>query len=192
VSLVPVNDRDGDGLRSVALRAGRGDRDALTALIEATAPIVWRACATLVDAASADDLTQDTYVRAMRSLPSYRGESSPVRWLLAIARRVCADEIAGRQRNRQTITRLQLERRRPGVEPALAVELTDALLGLPQPRLDAFLLTVVAGLSYAEAAAVCDCPIGTIRSRVARARDDLQRALFAGDDDGSDRSEHTS
>jgi RNA polymerase sigma-70 factor (ECF subfamily) len=51
--------------------------------------------------------------------------------------------------------------------------------GLEADRRDAFLLTQVLGLDYAAAAEVCSCPVGTIRSRVARARDDLVRALDA-------------
>jgi RNA polymerase sigma-70 factor, ECF subfamily len=55
--------------------------------------------------------------------------------------------------------------------------LRDLLTGPPEQRREAFVVTQLLGLSYAEAAQVCDCPIGTVRSRVARAREDLVAAL---------------
>lgn len=166
-----------DELRQLALHAGQGDPAALTELVRRTSRQVWWACATLVDHNSADDLTQETYLRAVRSLAGYRGESDPQWWLLTIARRVCADEISRRQRRRQAMSRLEAERPVNAWEPALGVEMLDAIGRLPPARRQAFLMTAVAGLSYAEAAQVCQCPIGTIRSRVARARAELVAAL---------------
>jgi RNA polymerase sigma-70 factor (ECF subfamily) len=175
-------------LVGVALAAGRGDAGALTELVTRTSSAVWRVCAALVDRDSADDLAQDTYLRAVRSLATYRGDSEPLPWLLTIARRVCAEEITRRQRERLTTTRLVAERLtdgqsdtgRPGAlgEVSGRVELLDALSRLPVHRREALVLTGVAGLSYADAAGVCGCPVGTIRSRVARARTDLADALW--------------
>ena len=165
-------------LSELALAAGRGDPDALTEFVTRTSAVVWRVCAALVDRASADDLAQDTYLRAVRSLPTYRAESPPLPWLLTIARRVCAEEITRRQRDRRTATRLAAERPVPAGDAAGRVELLDALARLPRHRREALVLTCVVGLSYAEAAAVCGCPTGTIRSRLARARADLARSLW--------------
>jgi RNA polymerase sigma-70 factor (ECF subfamily) len=61
----------------------------------------------------------------------------------------------------------------------LPVELAQLVAGLDADRRDAFVLTQVVGLSYAEAAEVCGCPVGTIRSRVSRARQDLLAAISA-------------
>ncbi len=124
---------------------------------------------------------QDTFVRALQSLPTFRGEAPVWRWLVTITRRACAQEIARRQDRRQMTTRLDSIRVEPVAGPATVVELADALRRLPRQRLEAFLLTSVAGLSYAEAADVCECPVGTIRSRVSRARTDLQEMLFPPD-----------
>lgn len=69
-------------------------------------------------------------------------------------------------------------------------EFDDLLARLDRDRRDAFLVTQVLGLSYAEAAVVLDCPIGTVRSRVARARMDIMTMLGARDRDdewGTDR-----
>lgn len=166
-----------DELTSLARAAGRGDRTALARLVRETQADVWRLCAHLVDPASADDLAQDTYLRAIPALRRFRGDA-PVRvWLLAIARRACAAEIAARSRDRQLAARLaaapDAALAQPPVEPG-AQAMADGLLAALEPgRRAAFVLTQMLGCSYAEAAAVCGCPVGTIRSRVARAREDL-------------------
>ena len=172
------------GLHEVALRAGRGDAAALSELVRATSKTVWRACAALVDVASADDLTQETYLRAVRSLPSYRGDSAPARWLLTIARRVCAEEIKIRQTQRTMVAAVRAQRLTRTVDPMSGSDIADALARLSPDRREAFLMTAVAGFSYAEVAVLCGCPIGTIRSRVARARSDLVAALALMDLEG--------
>jgi RNA polymerase sigma-70 factor (ECF subfamily) len=158
----------------------REDADAVTELVRGTRGFVWQLCARLVDPMSADDLTQDTYVRAMRSLHTFRGTSSAMTWLATIARRVCADEIARRQRARLVGARLA-ERHGSGStgDDTGLIDLVDVVDRLVPDRREAFVRTAVAGLSYAETAARCGCPVGTIRSRVARARSDLVEALSA-------------
>ena len=84
----------------LARAAGSGDRAALAALVRATQADVWRLCAHLVDPGAADDLTQETYLRAMRPLAGFRGDASARTWLLGIARRTCADAIRSRVRGR--------------------------------------------------------------------------------------------
>ena len=80
---------DGDDLQAAAARAATGDGVAFAALVRATQADIRRACAALVDPDSADDLAQETYIRAHRALPTYAG-TAPVRvWLLGIARNVC-------------------------------------------------------------------------------------------------------
>jgi RNA polymerase sigma-70 factor (ECF subfamily) len=137
-------------------------------------------CAGLVDPESADDLAQETFVRALRSLGSFRGDSSARTWLWAIARNTCTDAIRRRVRHRAAFERLP----RPVVEsiddePAAAY--AGVLDELDADQRTAFVLTQLLDLSYAEAATVCDCPVGTIRSRVARARATLLQAIEAGE-----------
>jgi RNA polymerase sigma-70 factor (ECF subfamily) len=166
-----------DELTSLARAAGRGDRDALARFVRQTQGDVWRFCAHLVDPAAADDLAQDTYLRAIPALRRFRGDAQVRTWLLAIARRVCAAEIAARSRDRELVTRLALAPMAglgpPPPEPGAQTAVDLLLATLDADRRAAFVLTQLLGCSYAETAAVCGCPIGTIRSRVARAREDL-------------------
>jgi RNA polymerase sigma-70 factor (ECF subfamily) len=166
-----------DELAGWAQAAHDGDPVAVTALVHATQSDVRRLCAHLVDAASADDLAQETYERALRALPAYEARAPFRPWLLSIARRTCADALRRRTRRRRLLTRLQggLEDTVPDRSGDVIVD--DLLARLDADRRAAFVLTQVLGLSYADAAAACEVPIGTIRSRVARAREDLVQAL---------------
>lgn len=170
-----------DDVTRLALAAGRGDDAALVEFIKATQRDVWRSVAYLGDPGMADDLTQETFVRAIGALPRFSGRSSARTWLLSIARRVVVDQI----RHNQARPRahhgvdvdkvLETHRPVPGFENL--VEIRILLDGLDDDRRHALLLTQVLGLSYQEAAEVCSCPVGTIRSRVARAREDLMAAV---------------
>jgi RNA polymerase sigma-70 factor (ECF subfamily) len=151
---------------------GGADGPALDAFVRATHRDVWRLCAHLGDPDRADDLAQETYLRVVRSLPSFRGDSSVRAWLFSIVRHVVADDIAARQRRRREHTSPWLARHHDAESPdhqgSVALE---HLLGCLDPeRRAAFVLTQVLGYSYVEAAEACGVPVGTIRSRVARAR----------------------
>lgn len=140
---------------------------------------VRRLCALLVDSASADDLAQETFLRAYQSFTTFRGTSSLRTWVFAVARHTCLDELRARGRGR----RISEHHRPEGVsshDPAGDIVVADLLGALDEDRRSAFVLTQVFGLSYAEAARVCGCPIGTIRSRLARARRDLIDAIEEG------------
>ncbi len=149
-----------------------------TGFVRATQTDVWRFTAGLVGAAAADDLTQETYLRAVRGVAAFAGRSSARTWLLAIARHVCADHIRTLQRRRRLEARLPEPD--PVPDPAGQVSAVDLLRDLPEERRVAFVLTQLLGLSYEEAAEACGVALGTIRSRVARARTQLLAALTAG------------
>jgi RNA polymerase sigma-70 factor (ECF subfamily) len=175
-----------DEVTRLALQARDGDEAALEGFVRRTQAPVWRLAANLVDRASADDLTQDTYLRAVPALARYRAEAPALLWLLSIARRACADELRRRTRRRARLGRVVSLEGLEGHEPAAApdatgmADLLEVVDGLDADRRAAFVLTQVLGLSYDEAAQVCGVPIGTIRSRVARARADLLRAEATG------------
>ena len=162
-----------DEITTVALRARRGDAAAAAELVRATQADVWRLCAHLGSREHADDLTQDTYARAFGSLHRFLGRASARTWLLSIARRVCADHVRAAQRER----RLPVRREQHTRDHADSVAVRALVEHLEPQRREAFVLTQLLGLSYAEAADVCACPVGTIRSRVARAREDLVAGL---------------
>jgi len=180
-----------DELERIAADAAGGDPLAAAALVRATQSDVWRLCAALGDHGSADDLTQETYLRAFGSLHRFEHRSSVRTWLLAIARRVCADAVRSRRRRRLTLVRdgadleaLSAARGRPADTVAEGATVTDLLSRLAPDRREAFVLTQLLGLPYAEAAEVAGCPVGTIRSRVARARADLVESLAGVNQDG--------
>ena len=172
-------------LSRIAADASGGDPLAAAALVRATQSDVWRLCVALGDRQSADDLTQETYLRAFAALHRFEGRSSVRTWLLSIARRVCADAVRSRRRRRLFLVREErdLETLAPapdGDPVADGASVTDLLARLDADRREAFVLTQLLGLSYAEAAEVAGCPVGTIRSRVARARTDLVDSLAGG------------
>ena len=168
-------------ITALALRARDGDRAAAGEFVAATQSQVWRLLVHLADAAVAEELAQETFERALGALRRYRGDAPARSWLLSIARRVAADHLRRRAR-RPVSPAAPAEDDRPlghapGSDPAESVAVRHALDALDPDRREALMLTQVIGLSYDEAAAVCRCPIGTIRSRVARARADLVAAL---------------
>ncbi|MFI6760063.1 sigma-70 family RNA polymerase sigma factor [Micromonospora sp. NPDC050417] len=180
---MPATGSEDDEITRWALAAKAGDRTAAGAFIRATQRDVHRFVSHLAGAQEAEDLTQETYLRAMRALPRFAARSSARTWLLAIARRVAADHIRALVRRPRTTEladwqgAVDATRAGQGGGFEEGVLLDHLLRTLPRDRREAFVATQVAGLSYAEAALVCDCPVGTIRSRVARARADLVVAM---------------
>ncbi|SFE13415.1 RNA polymerase sigma-70 factor, ECF subfamily [Actinopolyspora alba] len=181
---------DDQELTRCALAAKRGDTDAATRFVHGTQRQVWQLLRHLADAHVAEDLTQECYLRAFRSLSTYRGRSSARTWLLSIARRVAADHIRHRDRRPRTADiddwQLAAERVQPrSLSIPEGYALRSALETLDERRREAFVLTQLVGLSYEETAEVAGCRTGTIRSRVARARADLIDRLHEYDTDHS-------
>jgi RNA polymerase sigma-70 factor, ECF subfamily len=167
-----------DELTHLLVEARDGHRDALADAVRLAAPVVERFVGAMVDRADLEDVVQDTFVRAWGSLHRFRVESTGMTWLLAIARRAAADAVRRRIRQRALVVRIQCTGRSSTTVDATGVtELHDLIGRLSTDRREAFVLTQVVGLSYEEAADVCAIPIGTIRSRVSRARRDLVAGL---------------
>lgn len=137
------------------------------------------------------DLTQETFIKAFRAIDRFRGDSAFYTWIYRIAvntaknhleftgRRPQASadvqdaenyENGGRLRSHDTPERLL---QRDQVQSALQ----NAIAALPEELRSAFLLREYDGLSYDEIAGILDCPIGTVRSRIFRARDSVERQL---------------
>ncbi|MFE6050638.1 sigma-70 family RNA polymerase sigma factor [Kitasatospora sp. NPDC056446] len=178
---------DDEQLTALALTARSGRAADVEAFVRATQRDVWRFVAHLTDVQSADDLAQETFLRALRGLPAFAGRSSARTWLLSIARRTVIDRYrmaAARPRcaalpDWQEAAERQSGTPEAGFEDGIALD--DLLDRVPAQRREAFVLTQVVGLSYAEAAEVAGCPVGTVRSRVARAREELIARLRAAE-----------
>ncbi|MFE4453397.1 sigma-70 family RNA polymerase sigma factor [Streptomyces sp. NPDC056796] len=177
----PASDAEATRL---ALAARDGDPAKADRFVRALHSDVRRYVAHLsADPQGADDLTQDVFLRALTSLPGFEGRSSARTWLLSIARRTVADSLrraaarprlAGRDDWQGTVERAQPVGV-PGFEEGVA--LAELLAVIPAERREAFVLTQLLGLPYAEAATAIGCPVGTVRSRVARARTALVALL---------------
>lgn len=164
----------------LALAARDGDPAAVDQFVRALHRDVRRYVAYLsADPQSAEDLTQETFLRALGSLHRFEGRSSARTWLLSIARRTVVDslrhkaarpKIADRD-DWQAAAEQSQPRGVPGFEDGVA--LAELLAAIPAERREVFVLTQLMGLPYAEAALMLGCPIGTVRSRVARARSSL-------------------
>jgi RNA polymerase sigma-70 factor, ECF subfamily len=180
-----------DALTRLAYAARLGDRAALDSLIDACYDEIRKLCAILVDDESADDLAQETFIRVVRALRRFRGESSARTWLLSIARNTCADELRSRARQRRRDRDLIAA---GAADPAAVqdaagqVALLDVISRLAPERREAFVLTQILRLTYEEAAQICGCPAGTVHSRVARAREDLIATLADRPQSGFDRA----
>ncbi|WP_433214953.1 sigma-70 family RNA polymerase sigma factor [Microtetraspora malaysiensis] len=178
---------DDERLTSLALAARTGTRADVEVFTRAVYQEVWRYLAYLTDPQSAEDLTQETFVRVLKSLPGFAGRAPARTWLLSIARRVVADRFRSAAA-RPVIAdvpdwQAAAERCRshglPGPDEGIA--LAELLAEVQRERRDAFVLTQLVGLPYAEAARLIGCPVGTVRSRVARARSQLIASLLDAD-----------
>lgn len=166
-----------DELTRLALAAGKGDRLALEMFVRRAQPDVWRFCVHNADPSLLEDVVQETMVRTLSALGGFRAEASARGWLLRIAYYTCADMVRSQRRQRVLLERLTAAPVAPSVlDEVGTVDLDELVRALDPDRRTAFVLTQVLGMSYEEAAHVCGCPIGTIRSRVSRARLDLLRA----------------
>jgi RNA polymerase sigma factor, sigma-70 family len=185
-----MTDGSEEAITRLALAAKAGDRQAAAEFVRSTQPGLLRFLTVLADRGDVEDLAQETYLRAMPALAGFDARSSARTWLYAIARRVAADHVRHAQRRPRTSPLEHLDESHQGVPSQFdeAVALHDLLRGLAPERREAFALTQLLGLSYEEAARVCDCPVGTIRSRVSRARDDLIRATTGGQLQAATRS----
>ena len=163
-------------LADLVTRSIAGEIESVERLAVIIEPEIRRLVAILGDLEDRDDLIQDSMERVLSGLPRFRGEGPFLHWVRQITRWTCADATRRRIRQRRRDEQLAAEAAHH-VDAGEVTELSSLIEQLDADRRDAFIATQVLGLPYAEAAAVLDCPIGTVRSRVARARADLVEAL---------------
>lgn len=173
-------------------RARGGDLDAFNALVERHQRGLYNLCLRMLgSAAAAEDATQDAFIAAFRRLESFRGGSFRS-WLYRIAANLCYDELR-RRKARPTVSLDATAEERgvvelPGSGPSpsgrlerseMVAALQRALDGLPPDQRLAVVLCDVQGMDYAGAAAVMGVALGTVKSRIARARGRLRKLLRA-------------
>lgn len=179
---------------ALILAARQGDLDAFNRLVLAYQDLVFsQAYRMLGEMATAEDATQDAFIAAFRHLGTYRGGSFKA-WLLRIVTNTCYDEL--RRRKRRPTTALEpldeddeeVESPHwladPGESPEQAAEraelaqaLQHCLGDLPAEFRSVVILVDVQGLDYLEAAQAVGSPLGTVKSRLARARLRLRDCL---------------
>lgn len=144
------------------------------------------------DSEEALDITQEAFIKAYRALPRFRGESAFYTWLYRIAVNTAKNYLAA-QRRRPTDIELDLQEpeqyglhaklKETDTPEALALshELQDtlerAIAALPDDLRTAIILRELDGMSYEEIAETMDCPVGTVRSRIFRARDAIGKKV---------------
>lgn len=131
------------------------------------------------DRTLAEDVTQDTFLRAFRFINGYRGTQRFGSWLFAIARNCSMDGL----RKRGTIAEHDGREQRVTPDASTRAELDAALAAVSAEHRDAFLLVEVFGLSYQEAADVLGVAVGTVKSRMFRARRALCAAIAVDDEE---------
>jgi RNA polymerase sigma-70 factor (ECF subfamily) len=132
------------------------------------------------DAAGADDLAQETFLRAYKHIRSFRGEAKFSTWLYRIAYN-CFREDARKRKELVGIdeTQLEAEPDPQTIDPALRQDLMHALQLLPLHERSAIVLCCQNGLSHDEASRVLDIPLGTVKTNVLRGREKLKKMLSA-------------
>jgi RNA polymerase sigma-70 factor, ECF subfamily len=156
----------------------RGEREAaFRVLVERYQRRLFAVCVRVLgSSADAEEAVQETFVRLARHAATFRGEAQLSTWLYRVARNVCTDHVRYDARRPSTpvhdVTAVADEPEADDVvgarETAITVE--AALARLDERSRSLLLLVAVDGLSYAEAAEVADLPVGTVKSRVSRAR----------------------
>jgi RNA polymerase sigma-70 factor (ECF subfamily) len=187
-----MGDREID--QQLVLRAQRGDKRAYELLVMKYQRKLGRLLSRWVrDPAEVEDVTQEAFIKAYRALPSFRGESAFYTWLYRIAINTAKNYLVALGRRAPTSTSFDHEEAE-GFEDAdqlrdvatpeselegkeIAAVVNRAMDALPEDLRTAITLREIEGLSYDEIADVMNCPIGTVRSRIFRAREAIATEL---------------
>jgi RNA polymerase sigma-70 factor (ECF subfamily) len=141
-------------------------------------------CCRLVHPDAAEDLAQDAFLRAWKYRASFDGRSRPTTWLYSIARNVCRDALRREIRDREMVWQAGVEMVTQQAAHSSAVDdLRLAVATLPHDMREVLVLVKFHGLSYREAAQVCDCSEAAARQRLHRALRRLQAAFRSGGED---------
>jgi len=187
-----MTDRDVD--QQLVERVQRGDKHAFDLLVTKYQRKLGRLISRFVrDPAEAEDVTQDAFIKAYRALPGFRGESAFYTWLYRIGINTAKNHLLANKRRAPTSTPFDAEESESFEDASLLREVNTpenelmskqvvgvvqaSLQQLPEDLRSALTLREIEGLSYEEIAIVMDCPIGTVRSRIFRAREAVAENL---------------
>jgi RNA polymerase sigma-70 factor, ECF subfamily len=190
---------------SLVRRVQRGDKGAFDALVlKYQHKLVKLVMRYVRNPAEAEDIAQEAFIKAYRALPQFRGDSAFYTWLYRIAINTAKNAVVSRDRSpieynldRSSDESYDMQGRMKDSETPEGLVLTDeirsivnaAIDALPEDLRTAIVLRELEGLSYEEIAATMDCPVGTVRSRIFRAREAIDRRLREVFEGGLGRAE---
>jgi RNA polymerase sigma-70 factor (ECF subfamily) len=187
-----MSERDID--QQLVERAQRGDKRAFELLVEKYQRKLGRLLARFIrDPAEVEDVTQEAFIKAYRALPAFRGDSAFYTWLYRIGINTAKNYLMALGRRAPTSTEVDAEDAE-GFEDGeqlrdintpesmllskeIAATVNAAIEELPEELRTAIQLREIEGMSYEDIARIMDCPIGTVRSRIFRAREAIAERL---------------
>ena len=175
-------------------RAQRGDKRAFELLVEKYQRKLARLVSRLIrDRGEVEDVTQEAFIKAYRALPSFRGDSAFYTWLYRIGINTAKNYLVALGRRTPTSTEMEAEEAEGHASGELLRDISTpeslllskeigatvnaAIEALPEELRGAIQLRELEGMSYEEIAKLMDCPIGTVRSRIFRAREAIAERL---------------
>jgi RNA polymerase sigma-70 factor (ECF subfamily) len=187
-----MGDREID--RQLVERARRGDKHAFELLVSKYQRKLSRLLSRFIrDASEVEDVAQEAFIKAYRALPSFRGESAFYTWLYRIGINTAKNYLVANGRRAPTATEFDSEDAESFddgdqlrdintpesllMSKEIAETVSDAVERLPEELRTAITLREIEGLSYEEIATIMNCPIGTVRSRIFRAREAIAERL---------------
>lgn len=187
-----MGDRELD--QELVERAQRGDKQAFGMLVQKYQRKLGRLLSRMIrDQGEVEDVVQEAFVKAYRALPNFRGESAFYTWLYRIGINTAKNYLVAMGRRPQVVTEIEVEDAEnydngaelrttdtPETElmsKQVAKTVNDTVASLPEELRTAITLREIEGLSYEEIAHLMGCPIGTVRSRIFRARETIAEKL---------------
>ena len=187
-----MTDREID--RQLVARAQRGDKQAFELLVEKYQRKLARLLSRFIrDPAEVEDVTQEAFIKAYRALPAFRGDSAFYTWLYRIGINTAKNYLMAMGRRAPTSTEVEAEEAE-GFEEGeqlrdintpesvllsneIAQTVNSTIEKLPEELRKAIQMRELEGMSYEDIAQAMDCPIGTVRSRIFRAREAIAEQL---------------
>ncbi|CAH0443645.1 ECF RNA polymerase sigma-E factor [Ralstonia syzygii subsp. syzygii] len=189
-----MSEREADQI--LVERVQQGDKRAFELLVVKYHPKIIRLISRLIrDAAEVEDVAQDAFIKAYRALPQFRGESAFYTWLYRIAVNTAKNYLATQGRRPESSTDIDTEEAETFADgeqlrlrdintpdsmlhtKQVAETVNRAMEALPEELRTAITLREIEGLSYEKIAEAMECPIGTVRSRIFRAREAIAEKL---------------